>query len=163
MSDPTSYQSLDREIMDSLQSIAASIFARHGVDFAAVRRAGGWTNAVWLADGLVLRLSTTQGSESLLCEARLATFFPPAVGYPTILETGTTGGIRMGTCDETAGQELGRSLGRLALGGAGHCATRLVGTSPGRSRCACGRCCRDCAGPGSTLPTPKRPKQALPD
>jgi hypothetical protein len=78
--------------MHILQPIAASIFARQGVDFATVQRAGGWTNAVWLAADLVLRLSTTTGNDSLLREARLAALFPPAVGYPTILEIGTTAG-----------------------------------------------------------------------
>ena len=42
------------------ESIAATIFTRHGVDFAAAERAGGWTNAVWLTETLVLRLSTSQ-------------------------------------------------------------------------------------------------------
>jgi hypothetical protein len=90
MSGVTSSQHLDRELIDSLQAIAVSIFARHGVDFATVQRAGGWTNAVWLAPDLVLRLSTTKGNQSLLREARLAALFPPALGYPALLETGTT-------------------------------------------------------------------------
>lgn len=56
-------------------------------DFSAARRAGGWTNAVRLADGLALRLSTTQRDNSLLREARRASLLPPAVGYPPLLET----------------------------------------------------------------------------
>ena len=75
------------------ESIAATVFARHGVDFATAERAGGWTNAVWLTETLVLRLSTSQENENLLREAQLSAFFPPVVGYPTIVETGKTDGF----------------------------------------------------------------------
>jgi aminoglycoside phosphotransferase (APT) family kinase protein len=95
------------EAMHILQPIAASIFARHGVDFATVQRAGGWTNAVWLAADLVLRLSTTTGNDSLLREARLAALFPPAVGYPTILEIGTTAGYAWSLATRLPGRSLG--------------------------------------------------------
>lgn len=77
----------------NLESIAAAIFAQYGVDFAVAERAGGWTNAVWLTEKLVLRLSTTQGSDNLLREARLVTLFPAVVGYPPIVETGKTDGF----------------------------------------------------------------------
>jgi scyllo-inosamine 4-kinase len=77
----------------NLESIAAAIFAGHGVDFATAERAGGWTNTVWLAEKLVLRLSTTKDNENLLRESRLATLFPAAVGYPPIVETGRMDGF----------------------------------------------------------------------
>lgn len=112
MSD-TSNQHPDRRLTDSLQAIAASIFARHGVDFATVRRAGGWTNAVWLADGLVLRLSTTKENTSLLREARLAALFSPAVGYPTIVETGTTDGFAWTLTVRLPGRSLGEAWAGL--------------------------------------------------
>src|SRR5687767_4935119 len=85
MADPVSNQ--------NLESVAAAIFARHGIDFAAAERAGGWTNAVWLTEKLVLRLSMTQGNENLLREARLATLFPAVVGYPPIVDTGRMDGF----------------------------------------------------------------------
>ena len=90
MSDTTSSQHIEPESLDALQAIAAGVFARHGVDFATVRRGGGWTNAVWLADGLVLRLCTVEGRDNLLRETRLAALFPPGVGYPALVEAGTT-------------------------------------------------------------------------
>lgn len=93
MSESTLSSHIENELMEDLQDIAASVFALHGIDFATVRRAGGWTNAVWLADELVLRLSTTRGNESLLREAELAALFPPAVGYPLLVESGTTDGF----------------------------------------------------------------------
>jgi scyllo-inosamine 4-kinase len=113
MSDTVLSQVLDRERMESLQAIAASIFARHGVDFATVQRAGGWTNAVWLAAELVLRLSTTKGNESLLREARLAALFPSAVGYPTILESGTTAGFAWSLATRLPGRSLGEAWAGL--------------------------------------------------
>jgi scyllo-inosamine 4-kinase len=93
--------------MDDSQAVAASIFARHGIDFAAVRRADGWTNSVWLADGLVLRLSTDKENDNLLREARLAALFPPGVGYPTLVETGTTAGYAWTLATRLPGRSLG--------------------------------------------------------
>jgi scyllo-inosamine 4-kinase len=109
----TSSEQLDREVMDDLQAIAASIFAHHGVDFSTVRRAEGWTNAVWLAAGLVLRLSTTRENETLLREARLASLFPPEVGYPTILETGKTAGFAWSLAMRAPGRNLGEAWAGL--------------------------------------------------
>jgi scyllo-inosamine 4-kinase len=113
MGDSLLSQMHDRERRESLQAIAVSIFARHGVDCTTVRRAGGWTNAVWLADELVLRLSTTKGNESLLREARLAALLPSAVGYPTVLESGTTAGFAWSLATRRAGRSLGEAWAGL--------------------------------------------------
>jgi scyllo-inosamine 4-kinase len=107
MSEPILNDHIESELMQRLQGIAASIFARHGIDFAGVQRAGGWTNAVWLADEAVLRLSTTQGSESLLQEAQLARLFSPGVGYPALLESGTTDGFAWTLARRLPGTSLG--------------------------------------------------------
>jgi hypothetical protein len=80
LSDPTPSQHLDGETLDDLRIIAASVLAHHGVDFAAVERGAGWTNAVWFADRLVLRLCTMHGRDHLLREAQLAALFPTGVG-----------------------------------------------------------------------------------
>jgi aminoglycoside phosphotransferase (APT) family kinase protein len=98
---------------DDLQAIAGSIFACHGVDPASVQRAGGWTNAVWLSQGLVLRLSTGKGNLSLLREARLARLFPVAVGYPRIVETGTSDGFCWSLVERLPGESLGSAWGGL--------------------------------------------------
>lgn len=42
--------SIGSEDQDRIESIAVSIFSRHGVDFAAVQRAGGWRRLRLLAD-----------------------------------------------------------------------------------------------------------------
>lgn len=98
----------ERKYMETnIETLAASIFSRHGIDFAAVQRAGGWTNAVWMSDELVLRLSTKIEDTKLLQEARLATFFPPEVGYPKIVETGTTAGHAWMLAHKLPGRTLG--------------------------------------------------------
>jgi scyllo-inosamine 4-kinase len=106
MSDSTHDQNSVQERIDRLKAIAAGIFARHGVDFSTAKRAGGWTNATWLAGGLALRLSVESGRESLRREAKLAALLPPAVGYPTIVETGVTGGHEWGLARAIPGENL---------------------------------------------------------
>jgi aminoglycoside phosphotransferase (APT) family kinase protein len=109
---------------EELQAIAAAIFARHGVEVDTVRRAGGWTNAVWLSQGLVLRLSTGKGNLSLLREARLARLLPPGAGYPRIVETGTSDGFCWSLVERLPGESLGNAWGGL---GAGQRVTALQG------------------------------------
>ncbi|MBN1247257.1 MAG: aminoglycoside phosphotransferase family protein [Anaerolineae bacterium] len=114
MNDTPSSQHLDTESPDDLQAIAAAIFARHGIDFADVRRGGGWTNAVWLADGLVLRLCTTLETGRLQRESRLATLFPPGVGYPALVDAGVTEGHAWTLAKRLPGRCLGEIWGELS-------------------------------------------------
>lgn len=90
-----------------LQSIAAGIFARHGIDFSTARRGGGWSNATWIAGGLVLRLSTQPDNENLTREAKIAALLPPEVGYPRRIETGVSEGHAWMLVEELPGQCLG--------------------------------------------------------
>jgi len=99
-----------------LESIAAAIFVRYGVDFASAEQAGGWTNAVWLTEKLVLRLSTARDNENLLREARLAAHFPAVVGYPTIVETGKTDGFAWSLAARLPGIPLEEVWTDLCLG-----------------------------------------------
>ena len=98
-----------REMVARLEKIAAAVFARYDVDFSCARRAGGYTNAVWLAGGLVLRLSVRPGNDKIRREARLAALLPPEVGYPTLVETGETDGHEWSLAREIAGHNLGES------------------------------------------------------
>lgn len=107
MGEGTSSQYITSEHRDHIESIAASIFSRHGIEFADVLRAGGWTNAVWMTDELVLRLSTKKGNISLLQEARLSAFLPSEVGYPRDVETGTTAGYAWTLARKLPGRSLG--------------------------------------------------------
>ncbi len=89
------------------EAMAEGIFARHGVDFATARRGGGWTNATWIAGGLVLRLATQPGSENLPREAKIAALLPPGVGYPRVIDSGVTGGHAWMLVKELPGHSLG--------------------------------------------------------
>lgn len=114
MTDTPSSQHLETESPVDLQAIAAGIFARHGVDFADVRRGGGWTNAVWLADGLVLRLCTTLETDRLQRESRLAALFPPGVGYPALVDAGVTEGHAWTLATRLPGRCLGEIWDELS-------------------------------------------------
>jgi len=100
-------QRRDLETMNRLNIIAENIFNRYGVDFAAANRAGGGTNATWLAGGLALRLAVERGRVSIRREAQLAALFPPEVGYPPVLETGETDGYEWSLSKEIPGRNLG--------------------------------------------------------
>lgn len=109
---------IDPDPMQQLKRIAAQIFARHGVDFAGAQRAGGWTNANWIAGGLVLRLATRRedtaaGETRLEREARLAHLLPPGAGYPTLLESGSVDGLGYMLARQVPGQCLGEAWGGL--------------------------------------------------
>ncbi len=120
MGEITSSQYLNSESQDNVESIAASIFSRHGIDFAVVQRAGGWTNAVWMTDELVLRLSTKKENKNLLHEARLSAFLPSEVGYPQIVETGITAGYAWTLAKRLPGRSLGEVWDDL------HCEERVT-------------------------------------
>jgi len=107
MTDLPADQHRDSQMIARLNAIAAQVFTRHGIDFAGARRAGGWTNATWLAGGLALRLATQPGNENIRREARLAALLPPEVGYPPVLETGVTDGYEWSLSKEIPGRNLG--------------------------------------------------------
>src|SRR5438874_1461011 len=100
-------QDRDPATMASLRSIAAAIFGRYGVDLRAARRAGGWSNATWLAGGLALRIAGAPGTDDIRREARLAPLLPPEVGYPQVIETGVDEGYEWSLAREVPGRNLG--------------------------------------------------------
>jgi aminoglycoside phosphotransferase len=107
MIEPAADRGRDPATIARCTRIAARIFARHQVDFATARRGGGWSNATWVAERLVLRISVEAGSGRILREARLASLLPPQVGYPPIVETGVTEGLEWMLTKEVAGRNLG--------------------------------------------------------
>jgi scyllo-inosamine 4-kinase len=90
-----------------LEKIAADLFSQKGVDFAAAKKAGGWTNATWIADGLVLRLSKHPNSDRLRREIQLASFLPLEAGYPAIVDAGVADGFEWCMLKEVPGSNLG--------------------------------------------------------
>jgi aminoglycoside phosphotransferase (APT) family kinase protein len=100
-------QHRDPASIAQVAAIAAHILARHNVDFSAARRAGGWSNATWLAGGLALRIAVETGTDNILREARLASLLPPVIGYPQIIDTGVTDGHEWLLTKEVPGRNLG--------------------------------------------------------
>ncbi|MBN1371676.1 MAG: aminoglycoside phosphotransferase family protein [Anaerolineaceae bacterium] len=98
----------------TLSHIAAEIFATHGIDFATARRAGGWTNANWIAGGLVLRLSTVPGRDGLRREAKLGRRLPSEVGYPSLVDLGVREGYEWTLAQEVPGRCLGETWPELS-------------------------------------------------
>jgi aminoglycoside phosphotransferase (APT) family kinase protein len=99
--------SLVQDDQTQLGKIAADLFSQRGVDFAMAKKAGGWTNEVWMAGGLVLRLSKRQDSDRLRREMRLSSFLPLEVGYPAVVDVGVTGGFEWCMLKEITGSNLG--------------------------------------------------------
>lgn len=90
-----------------LAAYAAQIVARHGADFARARRAGGYSNLTWLADGLAVRIAAEAGPGDLLREAKLAALLPPEVGYPRLIASGVFEGHEWLLAEEAPGVNLG--------------------------------------------------------
>ncbi len=76
--------------MNNQEKVAEKVFAQHGYDFSNSARAGGWTNAVWLNNDAVIRVSGEKGSNRIRREAETAKHLPPQVGYPQIIAVGVT-------------------------------------------------------------------------
>lgn len=74
------------------ERIAAKIFQQYGLKFEAAKRAGGWTNGVWINGDLVLRLAFTQGSDRIRREIQLSQMLPTEVGYPVNIANGVFDG-----------------------------------------------------------------------
>jgi|GEM_PF-257724 len=73
--------------------LAHQILTQNSVDPTTAKRAGGWTNHVYLTPTHALRLSTTKNNTQLHREAARAKSLPPSVGYPKTIATGTTCGF----------------------------------------------------------------------
>lgn len=68
--------------------IASQIFQQFGLRFETATRAGGWTNAVWFNDDLVLRLSLAKDTNRIRREILLSQMLPVKVGYPVNISNG---------------------------------------------------------------------------
>lgn len=80
----------DAEQVALVRGLAAEVAARHGGDLTRMRRANGYSNATWVGDGIAVRIA--QEPVDMAREVALVRALPPAVGYPEILEEGTTQG-----------------------------------------------------------------------
>lgn len=85
---------------------ARALFAMHGATDEPKRLSGGWTNCVFAAGGLVLRCTTNIESGRLRRETRLAQSLPAEVGYPEIVDSGSTDGCDWMLCRRISGTNL---------------------------------------------------------
>jgi scyllo-inosamine 4-kinase len=100
-------------MMHELTDIARAIFARHGVDFADAHRAGGWTNTVWIANDVALRLSTSTGGDRIRREVSLSTLLPACAGYPQNKECGVECGHEFSVSIRVPGINLSEAWGQM--------------------------------------------------
>lgn len=85
---------------------ARELFATHGVTDEPERLSGGWTNYVFAAGGLVLRCTANIESGRLRRETRLAQLLPAKVGYPKMIDSGSTDGCDWMLCRRIVGTNL---------------------------------------------------------
>lgn len=85
---------------------ARTLFAMHGAPDEPKRLSGGWTNCVFAAGGFVLRCTTNIESGRLRRETRLAQSLPAEVGYPEIVDSGSTDGCDWMLCRRISGTNL---------------------------------------------------------
>lgn len=78
--------------MNEQERIATKIFSQYGLEYNTAKRAGGWTNAVWLNGDVALRLSYKKDSDRIRREVRLSEYLPNGVGYPRNIAVGITDG-----------------------------------------------------------------------
>lgn len=93
---------------------ARALFVLHGVTDEPKRLSGGWTNFVFAAGGLVLRCTTNIESGRLRRETRLVQSLPAEVGYPEIVDSGSTAGCDWMLCRRILGTNLEDVWGKLS-------------------------------------------------
>ena len=98
---------------DALTEVARELLARFGADLThAARPDHGWSNEVWIAEHVVVRLS--RGADgSMPREAALASILPAEVGYPAVLGYGTVRGVEWMAAERLPGSNLGEVWPRL--------------------------------------------------
>ena len=92
--------------MTEHEKIASAVFAQQGLSFRVAQRAGGWTNAVWLNGGFVLRVSRVKGANMIRREVERAKFLPEAVGYPLNIAVGVMDGYEWSLSERIKGKVL---------------------------------------------------------
>lgn len=93
---------------------AREIFDAHGVTEEPERLSGGWTNCVFAAGNFVLRCTTNVESGCLRREIGLARLLPAEVGYPEIVDSGSTDGCDWMLCRRIPGTNLEDAWGTLS-------------------------------------------------
>jgi aminoglycoside phosphotransferase (APT) family kinase protein len=88
------------------EQIAAQIFKEYGLSISTSKRAGGWTNAVWFNEDVVLRLSLNKDSNRIHKEIMLSKMLPLEAGYPENILTGVIDGYEWSLSKRISGTNL---------------------------------------------------------
>ncbi len=89
-------------------------FVAHGVTEEPERLSGGWTNCVFAAGDLVLRCTRNAENGRLRRENGLARLLPGKVGYPELVDCGSTDGYDWMLCRRIPGTNLEDAWGSLS-------------------------------------------------
>lgn len=92
--------------MEFYERIAQEIFQTYKLDFQDAKRAGGWTNLVWIHSDKVLRLSLDKESDRITREVMLSKYLPKEVGYPENIALGRTEGFEWSLSKRIIGKPL---------------------------------------------------------
>jgi aminoglycoside phosphotransferase (APT) family kinase protein len=99
--------------LNPIERIAVDALCAHGESFHRATRAGGWTNQVWIAGDIVVRVSPSAGTDRIRREAALAAHLPDEIGYPKMIETGVTDGHEWSVSKRIAGTNLSDAWANL--------------------------------------------------
>jgi aminoglycoside phosphotransferase (APT) family kinase protein len=107
------------------ERIASQIFEQYGLTMETATRAGGWTNAVWFNDDLVLRLSLTKDSNRIRQEIQLSRMLPVVVGYPANISSGVIEGYEWSISKRIRGVNLSEAWPNLTWVERGHAVKQI--------------------------------------
>ena len=115
----------------NVEKIASQVFQQYGLSFETATRAGGWTNAVWFNEDLVLRLSLTEGSNRIRREIQLSQRLPAIVGYPVNISTGVIEGHEWSISKRIKGINLSEAWPNLTWAERTHTVKHIWGIMQG--------------------------------
>ena len=100
--------------LTDLTQLAAQLLKEYGADFESAQRAGGWTNHVYLAGDIVLRIAPDEASDRIRRETALVKCLPKLVGYPENIATGIADGHEWSVSRRVPGGNLGDAWENLS-------------------------------------------------
>lgn len=89
-----------------INKLAERIFSDFGLKIETAVRAGGWTNAVWYNQDIVLRLSLAENSNKIRREVQLSELLGNKIGYPSNIATGVIEGYEWSISQRIEGVSL---------------------------------------------------------
>lgn len=97
-----------------INKLAERIFSAFGLKIETAVRAGGWTNAVWFNQDMVLRLSLAENSNKIRRELQLSGLLCDKIGYPANIATGVMEGYEWSISQRIEGVNLSEVWPKLS-------------------------------------------------